>query len=95
MYAFTYRYSCLCLHISLFGYNFTFMFTSIVTVCPLEVFSALCSKYLPDIHRHLESLQVLKMISVSWFLTLFIAVLDHTTAVNIIDCFFVDGSKVS
>ncbi len=60
-----------------------------------EVFSALCSKHLPELHKHLEYLQVLKMITVSWFLTLFIGVLSHTTAIYVIDCFFVDGVKVS
>lgn len=59
-----------------------------------EVFSDLCKKHLPEVHSHLESLQVLKMLSVAWFLTLFIAVMDHSAAVSIIDCFFVDGSKV-
>ena len=74
-------------HISLLAL-FIFCFT-------VEVFSALSSKHLPELHKHMESLQVLKMISVSWFLTLFIGVLNHTAAIFVIDCFFVDGVKVS
>ena len=62
---------------------------------PPEVFSSLCSQHLPDVHSHLEQLQVLTMVSVSWFLTLFLTVFDHRTATIILDCFFVDGSKVS
>ena len=70
------------------------MYTFLNSLTPLEVFSALSSKHLPELHQHLESLQVLNMISVSWFLTLFIGVLNHTTAVHVIDCFFIDGVKV-
>ena len=60
----------------------------------LEVFSRLCERHLPEIHAHLTSLQILTMLSVSWFLTLYVTVMDHHAATNIIDCFFVGGSKV-
>lgn len=60
-----------------------------------EVFSRLCSQHLPDLHAHLKQLQVLTMVSVSWFLTLFLTVFDHRTVTTILDCFFVDGSRVS
>lgn len=60
----------------------------------IEVFSRLCQQHLPELHEHLISLQILTMLSVSWFLTLFITVMNHNDATSIIDCFFVDGSKV-
>ena len=34
------------------------------------------------------------MLSVNWFLTLYITVLNHIDVISIIDCFFIDGSKV-
>lgn len=66
----------------------------LLIIVSLEVFSRLCHEHLPEVHAHLESLQILTMLSVSWFLTLFITVMDHNAATGIIDCFFVDGSKV-
>ncbi|KAG7307151.1 hypothetical protein JYU34_007297 [Plutella xylostella] len=36
----------------------------------------------------------MKMISLSWFLTLFISVMPYECAVNVMDCFFYDGAKV-
>ena len=66
----------------------------LLTIVSLEVFSRLCREHLPEVHAHLESLQILTMLSVSWFLTLFITVMDHNADTGIIDCFFVDGSKV-
>lgn len=60
----------------------------------VEVFSKLCEQHLPELHTHLVSIQILTMLSVAWFLTLFITVLNYHDAASIIDCFFVDGSKV-
>ncbi|XP_065900835.1 TBC1 domain family member 9-like isoform X2 [Dysidea avara] len=57
------------------------------------VFSKLTKVHLPDLHDHLNKLQLLHMISLSWFLTLFISVMDYTAAIHIIDCFLIDGSK--
>lgn len=34
------------------------------------------------------------MISLSWFLTIFLSVMPYESAINIIDCFFYDGAKV-
>lgn len=34
------------------------------------------------------------MISLSWFLTIFISVMPYESAVHIMDCFFYDGAKV-
>lgn len=34
------------------------------------------------------------MISLSWFLTIFLSLMPFESAINIIDCFFYDGAKV-
>lgn len=38
----------------------------------LAVFEVLTEEYIPDLHAHLKGLGVLSMISLSWFLTIFI-----------------------
>jgi hypothetical protein len=59
-----------------------------------EVFSKLCQQHLPEVYSHLTSLQILTMLSVSWFLTLYVTVMDHHSAICVIDSFFVNGPKV-
>jgi len=49
---------------------------------------------MPDLHSHLEKLGVLSLISLSWFLTIFISVMPVASAVSIMDCFFYDGAKI-
>ncbi|CAI8043673.1 TBC1 domain family member 9, partial [Geodia barretti] len=62
---------------------------------PVVVFEQLTEKHLPELYQLLKHrLNILSMISLSWFLTLFFSVMDSSTAVNILDCFFVDGAKV-
>ena len=61
----------------------------------LVVFEWLTEKHLPELYTLLKhKLQIMAMISLSWFLTLFLSVMDNRVAVNIIDCFFIDGAKV-
>ena len=51
---------------------------------------------LPELYDLLKhKLEILAMISLGWFLTLFLSVMDSTAAVSIIDCFFISGVKVS
>ena len=88
-YSYIYRYA----HDALYS-QFPCALIMLLIIVSLEVFSRLCHDHLPEVHAHLESLQILTMLSVSWFLTLFITVMDHNAATGIIDCFFVDGSKV-
>ena len=62
----------------------------------LVVFERLTEKHLPDLYVLLKhKLQILTMVSLSWFLTIFLTVMDSEVAVNILDCFFIDGAKVS
>jgi len=49
---------------------------------------------LPELHAKLAELDIVKMISVSWFLTLFISDLTYATAVHVLDAFFYDGARV-
>ncbi|XP_052243499.1 TBC1 domain family member 9-like isoform X1 [Dreissena polymorpha] len=58
------------------------------------VFEELIKEYLPDLHVKLETLGLLSMISLAWFLTIFLSVMPFNCAVNILDCFFYDGAKV-
>lgn len=54
----------------------------------------LAAEYLPDLHARLQDLGLIKVISLSWFLTIFLSVMPTSSAVNIMDCFFYDGAKV-
>ncbi|CAG5132488.1 unnamed protein product [Candidula unifasciata] len=58
------------------------------------VFEDLISDYLPNLHEKLETLGLLSMISLAWFLTIFLSVMPFNCAVNILDCFFYDGARV-
>lgn len=61
----------------------------------IVVFERLTEKHLPELYDILKNkLQILTMISLSWFLTLFLTVMDSAVAVSIMDCFFIDGTKV-
>lgn len=54
----------------------------------------LTQEYLPNLHAKLVKLGMINMISLSWFLTIFLCVMPYESAVNIMDCFFYDGAKV-
>uniref|UniRef100_A0A1B0B5L1 Rab-GAP TBC domain-containing protein n=1 Tax=Glossina palpalis gambiensis TaxID=67801 RepID=A0A1B0B5L1_9MUSC len=58
------------------------------------VLNELVKHYLPDLHNHLDRLDTIGMISLSWFLTIFISVISYESSLHIIDCFFYDGAKV-
>lgn len=58
------------------------------------VLDDLTGKYLPHLHSRIQKLGMIKMISLSWFLTIFMSVMPYESAVNIMDCFFYDGAKV-
>ncbi|CAH2268889.1 TBC1 domain family member 9 isoform X2 [Pararge aegeria] len=58
------------------------------------VLDELTKTHLPELHAKLDELGIMKMISLSWFLTLFISVMPYECAVNVMDCFFYDGAKV-
>lgn len=58
------------------------------------VLSELVRMYLPDLHSHLDNLGTIKMITISWFLTIFISVISYESSLHIIDCFFYDGAKI-
>lgn len=58
------------------------------------VFEDLTRDHLPELYDHLMELGILSMISLSWFLTLFLSVMPFSSAVSIMDCFFFDGTKV-
>ncbi|XP_049811575.1 TBC1 domain family member 9 isoform X1 [Schistocerca nitens] len=58
------------------------------------VLDDLTLEHLPSLHARLDALGMIRMISLSWFLTIFLSVMPYESAVNIIDCFFYDGAKV-
>ncbi|XP_063685147.1 TBC1 domain family member 9-like isoform X2 [Bolinopsis microptera] len=58
-----------------------------------NVFEILLKENLPDLHRHLANLGVLKMVTMSWFLTLFLSIVPFSSAIHIVDSFFYEGTK--
>ncbi|KAH8360288.1 hypothetical protein KR200_000539 [Drosophila serrata] len=58
------------------------------------VLNELVETHLPDLHGHLEKLGVIKMISISWFLTIFMSVISYESSLHILDCFFYEGAKI-
>ncbi|XP_066287843.1 TBC1 domain family member 9-like [Branchiostoma lanceolatum] len=58
------------------------------------VFEDLTREYLPQLYDRLDELGVISMISLSWFLTLFLSVMPFNSAVSIMDVFFFDGARV-
>lgn len=58
------------------------------------VLEELVQEYLPELYKKLLPLGILSMISLSWFLTLFLSVMPFESAINIVDYFFYDGAKV-
>lgn len=58
------------------------------------ILDELTLEYLPNLHDKLLQLGMMNMISLSWFLTIFLCVMPYESAVNVMDCFFYDGAKV-
>lgn len=58
------------------------------------VLNELISEHLPDLFGRLDQLGMIKMISLSWFLTIFLSVMPYESALYILDWFFYDGSRV-
>ncbi|XP_015838792.2 TBC1 domain family member 9 isoform X1 [Tribolium castaneum] len=54
----------------------------------------LTAEHLPSLHDKLNQLGMTNMISLSWFLTIYLCVMPYESAVNVMDCFFYDGAKV-
>ncbi|XP_058461120.1 TBC1 domain family member 9 [Malaya genurostris] len=54
----------------------------------------LITSHLPSLHMKLGDLGMIRMISLSWFLTIFLSVMPYESALHIIDCFLCDGAKV-
>ncbi|XP_030373386.1 TBC1 domain family member 9 [Scaptodrosophila lebanonensis] len=58
------------------------------------VLNELVETHLSDLHEHLDQLGVIKMISISWFLTIFMSVISYESSLHILDCFFYEGAKI-
>ena len=58
------------------------------------VFEELVEMFVPSLGKKLDRLGLLSLISLSWFLTIFLSVIPFHCAVNVMDCFFYDGAKV-
>ena len=59
------------------------------------VFEEQIKKHMPKLHHHLDQLGVLGMLSLPWFITLYISAMPFQSAVHIVDSFFYDGARVS
>ncbi|XP_067937968.1 TBC1 domain family member 9-like [Watersipora subatra] len=58
------------------------------------VLEELIADHLPHLLGNHNTTNLLSMIALSWFLTIFLSVMPFESAVNILDCFFCDGAKV-
>jgi len=58
------------------------------------VFEELVEMFIPSLGQKVGRLGLLSLISLSWFLTIFLSVIPFHCAVNIMDCFFYDGARV-
>jgi len=58
------------------------------------VFEELVEMFVPSLGHKLNRLGLLSLVSLSWFLTIFLSVIPFHCAVNVMDCFFYDGAKV-
>ncbi|KAG1658615.1 TBC1 domain family member 9 [Nymphon striatum] len=58
------------------------------------VLDELTNEHLSTLCEKIETLGILAMVSLSWFLTIFLSVMPFESAVHVLDCFFYDGAKV-
>lgn len=58
------------------------------------VLEELVKTHLPRLYRKLEPYGILNMVSLSWFLTIFLSVIPFESAIRIMDCFFYFGAKI-
>ena len=58
------------------------------------VLEELVSEHRPSLYQKLQPLGILNMISLSWFLTIFLSVMPFPSGIHIVDCFFYDGAQV-
>lgn len=58
------------------------------------VFDELIENLLPNLYKKLSTLGIIGMISLAWFLTIFLSVMPVESGVFVLDCFFFDGAKV-
>lgn len=58
------------------------------------VFEELIQRHLPVVYTKIESLGVLSLLSLPWFITCFLSTMPFQSAVHILDCFFYDGPRV-
>eukprot|EP00055_Hartaetosiga_balthica_P017047 m.111305 g.111305 ORF g.111305 m.111305 type:complete len:1051 (+) comp9233_c0_seq5:87-3239(+) len=59
-----------------------------------KVFEILLFKHLKPLATHLSNTGMLGLLSLPWFITLYISVMPFQSAVNIMDCVFYDGARV-
>merc|ERR1719322_1244665 len=57
------------------------------------VLESLIRDELPELHSRLRELGMIRMISLSWFLTIFLSVMPYQKATRIVDAFFYDGAR--
>uniref|UniRef100_A0A672HEB7 TBC1 domain family member 8 n=1 Tax=Salarias fasciatus TaxID=181472 RepID=A0A672HEB7_SALFA len=58
-----------------------------------SVFEELIRERLPELAEQVPDLSTLSSVSLSWFLTLFLSVLPFSSAVRVVDCFFLHGVR--
>eukprot|EP00047_Mylnosiga_fluctuans_P010166 m.14890 g.14890 ORF g.14890 m.14890 type:complete len:1101 (-) comp2984_c0_seq1:172-3474(-) len=58
------------------------------------VFEEFIAIHLPVVHAHLRTLGILSMLSLPWFITIFLSAMPFQSAAHVLDCFFYDGPRV-
>eukprot|EP00042_Codosiga_hollandica_P052495 m.667589 g.667589 ORF g.667589 m.667589 type:complete len:1033 (+) comp58508_c0_seq15:3918-7016(+) len=58
------------------------------------VFESVLAEEMPTLHEHMASLQILQLVTLPWFITVFVSAMPFQSAARVLDCFFYDGPRV-
>lgn len=74
------------------GYYSTTMYGALLDQA---IFEHLVEKNMPQMHAHFKKLDIqLSIVSLPWFLTVFINSMPLMFAFRVLDCFFLEGPKI-
>ncbi|KAF2074039.1 hypothetical protein CYY_004653 [Polysphondylium violaceum] len=60
-----------------------------------RIFTDLCQLYLPEVYQHLEKIGLpVNILTLPWFMCLFVSYIPFPVSTRVVDCFFLEGTKV-